>query len=507
MLSLKKSLIFGCALLLTALVFFSGCPSPSSSDIFIPVTDITGVPATGTEGVEVDLSTATVVPAEAHYKTISWSVREAGTTIELSGEGIVNGKFTPAQPGTLVLTATIANGRAEGMDYTKDFTITVDVTEPPEKVSGVSLFGGESVLVVTWDAVAGATSYEVYYSETDTQPALPAQVLITNTFTGITGLTNGTTYYVWVKANNKLGVSDFSEVASGTPEAPTFPFSGKAGYFKGDSLAEWGGVFYDDGIGLSATHFYQYDDGALGISYSGDIVMHIPEDGETGRIIIRITDGGSWGKTVGSYYAIAYRAYRYSETMKVTTIQTSSATGTESSGVPTMAHAVVEYTADNSYFGIYGDYRQFKDTVPQTDSTLTLGTLVGAWAGEDNYGDEYFIRIVNPILTWTANLYGTGIANHQFAGTIVKTTTSSAADGYIYIKVDYVNPAGDYDALVAGNYFAIHWTDQSGGGIKLCAAYKYNGNNAGTSDLATAETTYTIGNSYFDTDAYVVITP
>jgi hypothetical protein len=411
---IKKSLVFGCALFLTALLFITGCTNPNTG-IFVPVTDITGVPAGGTEGSEVDLSDATVVPSDADYKTINWSVKDAGTT-GLSSEGIVNAKFTPGQSGTLVLTATVPNGKAEGTDYTKDFTITIDAVE-------------------------------------------------------------------------------------------TYEFN-IAGYFKGDSLASYMGSFYDDGIGFSATVFTQYDDGALGISYSGDIVMHIPigNDGTAGRIIICITDGGSWGKTVGFYYAIAYKNYGYSASTDSINIQTSSAYGAENNGVPTMAQAVTEYTDANGYFSNYGNYRRFKDTVPQTDGTLILTGLEGGWSGADDNGngDDYFIRIVNPVLTWSSDLGG--VASHQFAGTIVETTDATQSSGFIYIKVDYRNTvSGDYEDLVIGNYFAIHWKDKSGGSIKLCAAY--GSNKTGTTDLAAAKSIYTTTNSYFNDDYYVVITP
>jgi hypothetical protein len=43
---------------------------------------------------------------------------------------------------------------------------------------------------------------------------------VTGTATAITGLANGTTYYVWVKAKNGVGTSGFSPSASRAPETP-----------------------------------------------------------------------------------------------------------------------------------------------------------------------------------------------------------------------------------------------------------------------------------------------
>jgi fibronectin type 3 domain-containing protein len=86
-----------------------------------------------------------------------------------------------------------------------------------------SLTGGAGFLTLSWAAVAGATSYEVYYSETDTPPVSPAVVSINGTATRtarVDGLINGVTYNLWVKAINAGGASPFSARVSGTPLAP-----------------------------------------------------------------------------------------------------------------------------------------------------------------------------------------------------------------------------------------------------------------------------------------------
>lgn len=86
---------------------------------------------------------------------------------------------------------------------------------------------GDSQLTVTWAAVAGATSYEVYFNTTDnlSTATLAPDANNTDTTCTITGLTNGTTYYVWVKAKNSAGTSEASPVASGVP-ASSGPWSG-----------------------------------------------------------------------------------------------------------------------------------------------------------------------------------------------------------------------------------------------------------------------------------------
>jgi hypothetical protein len=92
---------------------------------FVAVTGITGVPATGTAGTELDLSGAVVVPDNATNKTIVWSVA-AGSAVSADSVTISGATVTSTAAGTLTLTATIANGKTNGTEsYTQDFTVTV----------------------------------------------------------------------------------------------------------------------------------------------------------------------------------------------------------------------------------------------------------------------------------------------------------------------------------------------------------------------------------------------
>jgi len=86
-----------------------------------PVTNITGVPTTGTVGTALTL-TGTVAPANATNKIITWSVKDDPNS---TSTGTVSGnKVTATVAGTLTVTATIKDGTAQGSDYTQDFPIT-----------------------------------------------------------------------------------------------------------------------------------------------------------------------------------------------------------------------------------------------------------------------------------------------------------------------------------------------------------------------------------------------
>jgi hypothetical protein len=107
---------------------------------------------------------------------------------------------------------------------------------PPSWTEPISpvIIPGDEVLDLTWDAAENATSYEVYYQNHNTPPAedllnLPPdanQGLVSvsgKTGTIISGLRNGQTYYLWVRAVNSAGRSPFSTPASAAPEGATAP--------------------------------------------------------------------------------------------------------------------------------------------------------------------------------------------------------------------------------------------------------------------------------------------
>jgi len=85
-----------------------------------PVQEIINVPTTAIAGTPLTL-TGTVVPNNATYKTIIWSVKDAGTTCA----SITGSKLYTTDTGTVIITATIKNGKGTGKDFTQDFSINV----------------------------------------------------------------------------------------------------------------------------------------------------------------------------------------------------------------------------------------------------------------------------------------------------------------------------------------------------------------------------------------------
>lgn len=112
--------------------------------------------------------------------------------------------------------------KAKKSDVTSDFSESVycsvptSTINPPTGVTATST--SESTITVSWNAVSGATKYDVYYS---TSPYSSSAIYLGNTgslSTKITEVSSGTTYYFWVKASNGSKTSDFSSWAAASTE-------------------------------------------------------------------------------------------------------------------------------------------------------------------------------------------------------------------------------------------------------------------------------------------------
>jgi len=103
---------------------------------FVQVSNITGVPSSMTAGTSLTL-TGTVVPSGATYKYISWGVKDAGAT----GAKISGNTLSVTDVGTVVVTATIANGTSPGVHFTKDFNINVTASSGGDFVPATNITG------------------------------------------------------------------------------------------------------------------------------------------------------------------------------------------------------------------------------------------------------------------------------------------------------------------------------------------------------------------------------
>ncbi len=90
---------------------------------------------------------------------------------------------------------------------------------PPAAPTGLAATAGDKQVTLSWNASAGATSYNLKRSATHGGPYSTVTSPTTTTATD-TGLTNGTTYYYVVSAVNAGGESANSSEVSATPSLP-----------------------------------------------------------------------------------------------------------------------------------------------------------------------------------------------------------------------------------------------------------------------------------------------
>ncbi len=179
--------------------------------------------------------TLTFSAKDADGYTITNNALVAWTVVGGNANGtIVNGVYTPPAnyPGTgSNMTVTIQ--AASALDATAPaFTATLTLNSTSSGTvnfnmgsvvpTGVSASAGNGQATISWNVTGGATSYKVYYGTTSgVNTSSPTFVSgITNTFTTITGLTNGTTYYFVVVAVNATSQTGISSQVSAIPSVP-----------------------------------------------------------------------------------------------------------------------------------------------------------------------------------------------------------------------------------------------------------------------------------------------
>jgi len=177
-------------------------------------------------------SFVTVTPADKQL-TVDWVPVYSATGYEVwystTNDPLTAGQVTQSFTGTTCIISELTNGTKyfvwimsvnsggkSGFSSVGSGTPVSPISPPNAPV--ITVTAADKELTVSWFSVYGATGYEIWYSSTN-DPSTGTKV--TQSFTGtsciITGLTNGTTYYVWVKSLNSAGSSGYSSVGTGKP--------------------------------------------------------------------------------------------------------------------------------------------------------------------------------------------------------------------------------------------------------------------------------------------------
>jgi formylglycine-generating enzyme required for sulfatase activity len=174
--------------------------------------------------------------------TLSWAEVSGADSYEVFCGTEPGAGASPAQ--TVNIPAAVISGLENGTLYhvrlraknsagTSGFSPTVTGT-PAVQMPSPSLVRGDNALSVGWAAEEGV-NYEVWYGTSDAREDAGQWNGTINRSgvtagTSITGLGNGTTYYVWIKTGDVFG-----EKTTGTPEAPV-AVSGDFAYVPGGTV-------------------------------------------------------------------------------------------------------------------------------------------------------------------------------------------------------------------------------------------------------------------------------
>ncbi len=180
----------------------------------VPVTSVTLTPSSlNIEPGDTGTTLSSYLPVGATNTGLTWTSSNPFVVVVDQ-----TGYYTGGINGTAIITATAAY-----WNISASFTVTVASLTVPPIPGAAAVTTGNGQLNISWTAVSGATSYNVYFSTVNDPNSAPAYNGLTGTTRLLTGLANGTLYYIWIKANNSAGSSGFSTVASGTPVLPLSP--------------------------------------------------------------------------------------------------------------------------------------------------------------------------------------------------------------------------------------------------------------------------------------------
>ena len=263
----------------------------------------------------------TVIPGSGKLD-IGWNTVEGALSYEiwtsLTSNSLTAGKYGSDISGSSVTLTSLTNGttyyiwvRAKNnigiseLSPIASGTPTIFAIPPSVPQTAPTITAGSGQLTVSWQAVEGASAYEVWAgTTTNNNAATKLGNDVSALSTVITGLTNGVTYYVWIKAKNSAGTSGFSPMASGTPQAyalpPQAPAAPTVDLGSGQITVTWGAVqsavSYEVWFGTT-------NDSGSSSKYGSDISISL-------SVIISGLNNGTtyyvWIKAKNSYGASAF---------------------------------------------------------------------------------------------------------------------------------------------------------------------------------------------------------
>ncbi|MFS1512083.1 glycoside hydrolase family 9 protein [Chengkuizengella sp. SCS-71B] len=205
----------------------------------------TGLTASAGDG-QVDLSWSSVSGADSYNVKRSTS---AGGTYTTVATGVTSTNYTNAgltNGTTYYYVVSAQNTAGESADSTEASATPQSSVTIPGSPTGLTASAGNGQVDLSWSSVSGADSYNVKRSTSAGGTYTTVATGITSTNYTNAGLTNGTTYYYVVSAQNTAGESANSTEASATPQSsvtiPGSPTGLTASAGDGQVDLSWSGV-------------------------------------------------------------------------------------------------------------------------------------------------------------------------------------------------------------------------------------------------------------------------
>ena len=213
--------------LITLGLMLAGCGEDGggTAPAVVAPTAPTGETATGTGGInQVSVSWTPVSGATSYniyWSTISGVTPLTGTKITGASSPYIQTGLAASTTYFYVVTAVNSAGESAP---SAQFSVTTAAPVVPAAPTGVTATGGFNQVAVSWPAVSGATSYNIYWSTISGAGTTGTKITAAVSPFAHTGLAVTTTYFYVVTAVNIAGESAPStQVSATTTAAPVVP--------------------------------------------------------------------------------------------------------------------------------------------------------------------------------------------------------------------------------------------------------------------------------------------
>ncbi len=210
------------AVFAAAVGMIAGCGSNSSSTPPPPPTAPTNLAASAGNGV-VGLTWTAVSGAASYdvYRGTATGALSTKTTVTTGIAGTSYDDATAANGTTYYYEVTAVNAGGES-GGSNEATATPQANLPPAVPTGFTATAGDDMVALSWNAVPGATGYNVYRGTAT--GTLSSKATVTTGITAVnyndTNVVDGTPYYYQVTAVNANGESSGSSEQNATPTEP-----------------------------------------------------------------------------------------------------------------------------------------------------------------------------------------------------------------------------------------------------------------------------------------------